>query len=70
MRIEYSGTQLKSLLKLAELRPIDFVYLNSEEFADWEKEADEKNIIKAQSKYWFTINDCEIVFYLENEYGE
>ena len=66
MRIEYAGTQLEQVLKLTETRPIDFVYLEPEEFEEAVREAEEKAILKGyRSGYWFTVERCEIVFYVD-----
>ena len=64
MRIEYKGTPLESVLKLNESRPVDFVYLNPEEFKLWEQEARDNGTLGKSSEHWFTVKDFEIVFYL------
>ena len=67
MRIEYSGTSLESILNFHVIRPIDFIYLEPEEFDSWIKEAEGKDIIDGQKTYWFTVKNCDIVFYLDQD---
>lgn len=66
MRIEYEGTVLDSILKRHEIMPIDFVYLDRQEFDDRVIEAEEKDILNKHNSGWFTVKDCSIVFYLEH----
>ena len=65
MRIEFSGTPLESVLKLNETRPIDFIYLDKEEFGLWLEEAKYKHMDITIACSWFTIAEYGIVFYLE-----
>lgn len=68
MRIEYSGTLLEQVLELKKSRPIDFVYLNIGEFYSSITEAEQAGIIDSSSAGdWFTLKDCDIVFYIDRD---
>ena len=68
MRIEHSGTPLEQVLELNKSRPIDFVYLSSEEFISMIVEAEQKDVLDSCSRGdWFTVKGYEIVFYIDKD---
>lgn len=67
MRIEYEGTPLEGVLARSKILPIQFVYLNEGEFKEWLEEVERDHELKGCSRdNWFTVEGCEIVFYLEH----
>ena len=65
MRIEYKGTVLEQVLNIHKTRPIKFVYLKPSEYREGLADAEEKGILSRCDMYWFSIKNCEIVFYLD-----
>ena len=66
MRIEYEGTPLEGVLARSKILPIQFVYLNEEEFTEWLAEVEIDHKLKNCSRgSWFTVEGYDIVFYME-----
>jgi len=65
MRIEYQGTSLQQVLRRHASLPIEFVYLNQEEYNKMVLQASTNNLLKNNDGHWFTLRTNNIVFYLE-----